>query len=76
MLDFPVESRQLCVVDVDFAYSGQPALFKKVNFGIDMSSRVAIVGPNGVGKSTLIKLLVGDLTPVSSQFMLRLLLPN
>jgi len=38
MLDFPVESRQLCVVDVDFAYSGQPALFKKVNFGIDMSS--------------------------------------
>ena len=29
-----------------------------------MESRVAIVGPNGVGKSTLIKLLVGDLTPV------------
>lgn len=34
-----------------------------VDFGIDMSSRVAIVGPNGVGKSTFLKLLVGDLEP-------------
>uniref|UniRef100_A0A0P5BA41 ATP-binding cassette sub-family F member n=1 Tax=Daphnia magna TaxID=35525 RepID=A0A0P5BA41_9CRUS len=28
-----------------------------------MESRVAIVGPNGVGKSTFLKLLVGELTP-------------
>ena len=54
----------LFVVDVYFGYPGQPPLFKNVNFGIDMESRVAIVGPNGVGKSTFIKLLVGDLTPV------------
>ena len=52
------------IVDTDFGYPGQPNLFKNVNFGIDMESRVAIVGPNGVGKSTLIKLLTGDLTPV------------
>ena len=26
---------------------------------------VAIVGPNGVGKSTLLKLLIGELDPVS-----------
>lgn len=46
-----------------FKYSGQPPLFKNLDFGIDMSSRVAIVGPNGVGKSTFLKLLMGDLTP-------------
>ena len=30
--------------DVNFNYPGQPPLFKKVDFGIDMESRVAIVG--------------------------------
>ena len=55
----------IIIADVDFGYNSQHMLFKKVNFGIDMQSRVAIVGPNGVGKSTLIKLLVGDLEPVS-----------
>jgi ATP-binding cassette subfamily F protein 1 len=49
--------------DVGFAYDGQKPLFKNLEFGIDMESRVAIVGPNGVGKSTFLKLLMGDLTP-------------
>lgn len=50
-------------IDVTFAYPGQKPLFVNMDFGIDMSSRVAIVGPNGVGKSTFLKLLVGDLQP-------------
>lgn len=46
-----------------FSYGNNPPLFVNLDFGIDMSSRVAIVGPNGVGKSTFLKLLVGDLEP-------------
>jgi ATP-binding cassette subfamily F protein 1 len=39
------------VKDVDFRYQpDMPWLFRNVNFGIDMSSRVCIVGPNGSGK--------------------------
>lgn len=38
-------------------------MFIDADFGIDLSSRVAIVGPNGVGKSTFLKLLMGDITP-------------
>jgi len=53
--------------DASFNYPGQPPLFKKVDFGIDMESRVAIVGPNGVGKSTFLKLLMGDLDPTSGE---------
>lgn len=49
--------------DVTFAYPGQKPLFVDVDFGIDLSSRIAIVGPNGVGKSTFLKLMVGDLAP-------------
>ncbi|NXD46608.1 ABCF1 protein, partial [Copsychus sechellarum] len=48
---------------VDFGYEGQELLFRNLDFGIDMESRVCIVGPNGVGKSTLLQLLTGALTP-------------
>ena len=33
-----------------------------------MESRVAIVGPNGVGKSTFLKLLMGDIEPNKGLF--------
>ena len=49
--------------DVTFGYGNQ-VLFKDLDFGVDMDSRIAIVGPNGVGKSTLLKLLVGKIEPV------------
>ncbi|XP_063794084.1 ATP-binding cassette sub-family F member 1 isoform X1 [Pseudophryne corroboree] len=52
---------------VDFGYSGQKLLFKNLDFGIDMDSRICIVGPNGVGKSTLLLLLTGKLTPTKGE---------
>lgn len=48
--------------NVTFGYKDQ-LLFKNVDFGVDMESRIAIVGQNGVGKSTLLKLLYGKLDP-------------
>ncbi|ENN80308.1 ATP-binding cassette sub-family F member 1 [Dendroctonus ponderosae] len=59
----PLQPPVLGLYNVTFAYSGQKPLFVKTDFGIDMNSRVAIVGPNGVGKSTFLKLLVAELTP-------------
>ncbi|XP_073455011.1 ATP-binding cassette sub-family F member 1 isoform X1 [Aquarana catesbeiana] len=52
---------------VDFGYSGQKPLFRNLEFGIDMDSRICIVGPNGVGKSTLLLLLTGKLTPTKGE---------
>merc|ERR1719315_694833 len=57
----------LGLYNVSFNYEGQPPLFRNVEFGIDMESRVAIVGPNGVGKSTFLKLIMGDLEPVKGE---------
>ncbi|XP_071224367.1 ATP-binding cassette sub-family F member 1-like isoform X1 [Salvelinus alpinus] len=48
---------------VDFSFEGHKPLFKNVDFGIDMETRICIVGPNGVGKSTLLLLLTGRLNP-------------
>jgi zinc transport system ATP-binding protein len=45
-----------------FAYDGQPVL-RDVNVRIDSREVVAVVGPNGGGKTTLIKLILGLLTP-------------
>ncbi|XP_044258928.1 ATP-binding cassette sub-family F member 1 [Tribolium madens] len=59
----PLQPPILGLHNVTFAYADQKPLFRNTDFGIDMSSRVAIVGPNGVGKSTFLKLLTGDLTP-------------
>ncbi|XP_062139861.1 ATP-binding cassette sub-family F member 1 [Drosophila sulfurigaster albostrigata] len=53
----------LGVHNITFAFDGQKPLFIKADFGIDLTSRVAIVGPNGVGKSTFLKLLLGELEP-------------
>lgn len=52
--------------DVGFSYSGKKEdfLYKDLSFGIDMDSRVAIVGQNGTGKSTLLNLVTGALQPV------------
>ncbi|KAK7465995.1 hypothetical protein BaRGS_00037432, partial [Batillaria attramentaria] len=61
----PLNPPILGLHSVTFAYPGQKPLFKNVDFGIDMQSRVAIVGPNGVGKSTLLKLLTAELQPVN-----------
>lgn len=51
--------------DMSFSYSGKDEdnLYEHLDIGIDMDSRVALVGPNGVGKSTLLNLFQGKLTP-------------
>uniref|UniRef100_A0A8C6A290 ATP-binding cassette sub-family F member 1 n=1 Tax=Marmota marmota marmota TaxID=9994 RepID=A0A8C6A290_MARMA len=61
----PLSPPVLGLHGVTFGYEGQKPLFKNLDFGIDMDSRICIVGPNGVGKSTLLLLLTGKLTPVS-----------
>jgi ATPase subunit of ABC transporter with duplicated ATPase domains len=43
-------------------YGAEP-LFKDLNLMIAVGERVAVIGPNGIGKSTLLRTLVGDLEP-------------
>jgi len=48
--------------DVSFSYNGQRVL-RDVNLTIRQGDFVAIIGPNGGGKTTLLKLMLGLLTP-------------
>lgn len=46
---------------VSFGYTPHKVLLKDVDLLVDINSRVALLGRNGCGKSTLIKLIVGQL---------------
>jgi len=56
----------LHVEGLTHGFDGQ-ALFTGLNFEVKKGDRTALIGPNGVGKTTLIKLLVGELTPMAGR---------
>ena len=53
----------IMVDDLWFRYPGKKLLYRKLSFHIASGERFLIVGENGVGKSTLLKLIMGFLTP-------------
>ncbi|XP_049848929.1 ATP-binding cassette sub-family F member 2-like [Schistocerca gregaria] len=53
--------------DVEFGYDESRPLYRKLDFGIDLDSRIALVGANGVGKSTLLKLITRQVIPTRGQ---------
>ena len=59
----------LCQVEAaSKAYGGQ-VLFRDLTFEVHRQDRIAVVGPNGCGKTTLLKVLVEDELPNSGRIM-------
>jgi ATPase subunit of ABC transporter with duplicated ATPase domains len=42
---------------------GDAPLFQNLDLLVEVGARIAIIGPSGIGKTTLLKTLVGDLQP-------------
>ncbi|MBQ1228855.1 MAG: ABC-F family ATP-binding cassette domain-containing protein, partial [Firmicutes bacterium] len=52
----------------DFGWgSNKKELFRNVDLDIKRGERICIVGPNGVGKTTLLRTLLGELTPTDGR---------
>ena len=56
--------------DVQLAFGG-PALLDGANFNLERGERVCLIGRNGEGKSTLLKLIEGSLLPDSGEVSLQ-----
>lgn len=50
---------------VSSGYEASNPVLKKINLMLNPGDRIALLGPNGEGKSTLIKTLTGNLTPIN-----------
>ena len=49
--------------NLTFGYEPERTIIKNFSFAADAGDKIAIIGENGVGKTTLLKLLVGELAP-------------
>jgi zinc transport system ATP-binding protein len=54
---------------VDFSYGNTPAL-REITIQVQRGSIVGLIGPNGGGKTTLVKMLIGLLEPVSGRIVI------
>ena len=52
----PLEVQNLC-----FHYNKKPPMYENLSFNLTRGEKFLIVGENGIGKSTLLKLIVGEL---------------
>jgi ATP-binding cassette, subfamily F, member 3 len=71
-ISFPVPEKMLsppiiAVDEVSVGYDPKKPVLNRVTLRIDTDDRIALLGSNGNGKSTLVKLLAGKLPPFSGR---------
>jgi len=62
----PLSPPLIALDGAEAGYDGTPVL-KRLDLRIDMDDRIALLGANGNGKSTLVKLLAGRLKPMTGK---------
>ncbi|MFY8051850.1 MAG: ATP-binding cassette domain-containing protein, partial [Armatimonadaceae bacterium] len=60
----------LSVRDLSYKIAGRQ-LFSSLTFGIEDGDRIGLIGPNGTGKSTLLKILTGEERPAGGELSMR-----
>ena len=54
----------LNLTNITVSFGGRD-LYKDISFQINPKDKIGIAGKNGAGKSTMLKLIVGELIPTS-----------
>jgi ATPase subunit of ABC transporter with duplicated ATPase domains len=53
----------LIIQDITYTHSNKDLLFDKINLTVNKHDKIALIGNNGTGKSTLLKIIAGILSP-------------
>ena len=70
LLPSKVVVNEITFENVSFSYNGETDILSNINFSIKSGESIAIVGENGCGKTTLIKLLCGLYSPSSGRILI------
>jgi len=57
--------------NISYIHPNKDLLFDNINLTIDQQDKIALVGNNGTGKSTLLKIIADDLTPSHGESIVR-----
>lgn len=72
-INFNIEGKRLgraAILQVDNLVVGyDEALFNKISFSISEGSKLAVIGGNGVGKTTLVKTLIGEINALDGEIL-------
>lgn len=69
-LEYPSKATVLETRDLAFGYQAKELLFQHLTLNVERGETVAIIGRNGKGKSTLLNVIAGLLTPTAGQLKL------
>ena len=64
-------SLDICFENVNFSYKRKNLILENINIEIKKGEFVGIVGPNGGGKTTFLKLVLGLLKPTSGKILVQ-----
>ena len=59
--------KHISLSNISFAYPESDDLFTDLSYSFSADKKVAIIGDNGVGKTTLLKIICGDILPDSGR---------
>lgn len=65
MSDVPI----LAMENISFGYAGRPAIFNELCFTLHNMAQIGLYGPNGSGKTTFLRLIMGLETPQKGRIL-------